>query len=148
MSENFFETSSISNKIPLHFEKSKSIKKWLQTKRENDNAEGLWRIDDKLYDLINFIQRHPGGPDWLELTRGTDITELFETHHIHGKAELLLLNFYVRPAKYPRNYRTTFCDDGFYKTLKIKVSNQLSVVNKKAIKTSNVNMILMSLTLR
>jgi cytochrome b involved in lipid metabolism len=147
MSENLFESSSISTKFPsFRIKSSKSIKKWLDAKREDDNAEGLWRIDNKLYDLINFVQRHPGGADWLELTQGTDITELFETHHISRKAEILLPNFYVREAKKPRNYRTTFCDDGFYNTLKKKVADQLSVVNKKKMNISDVNMILMSLT--
>lgn len=149
---NFVRFASLcSNKLstfpaPMSSNRNKSIKDWLEAKREHDNAEGLWRIHDKLYDLINFIQRHPGGADWLKLTQGTDITELFETHHISGKAEILLPNFYVREAKKPRNYRTTFCDDGFYRTLKIKVADQLSVVNKKLTKTSDVNMILVSLT--
>lgn len=142
-----FESSSISVKFPSHQNKSsKSVKQWLEEKREEDNAEGLWRIHDKLYDLINFVRRHPGGADWLELTQGTDITELFETHHISGKVEMLLPNFYVRAAKKPRNCRTTFCDDGFYKTLKMKVADQISVVNKKTARTSDVNMILVSLT--
>lgn len=147
MTDTSFESSSVSVKFPSYRNKSsKSIKQWLKAKREDDNAEGLWRIHDRLYDLIKFVQRHPGGVDWLELTQGTDITELFETHHISRKAEMLLPNFFVREAKHSRNYRTTFCDDGFYKTLKKKAADQLSVVNKKAMKTSDVNMNLMSLT--
>lgn len=42
---------------------------WLDGRREDDNAEGLWRIHDSLYDFSDFIQRHPGGPDWLKLTK-------------------------------------------------------------------------------
>lgn len=141
MSEFSTQNSSISVNFPSFQNKSsKSIKTWLEAKRNDDNAEGLWRIHDKLYDLINFVQ-HPGGADWLQLTQGTDITELFETHHVSSKAEILLPNFYIRKAKQPRNYRTTFCDDGFYKSLKGKVADQLSVVNKKAVKTSDVNLI-------
>jgi cytochrome b involved in lipid metabolism len=145
MSDNSFESSSISRKFPSYRNKSlKSIQTWLDGKREEDNAEGLWRIHDRLYDLVNFVKRHPGGADWLELTQGTDITELFETHHISRKAEFLLPNFYVRAAKQPRNYRTTFCDDGFYKTLREKVADQLNgivhrIVNKKLMQTSDVN---------
>ena len=137
MDENLtFDKSSIS--IKSH--QAKSIKQWLSSKKNNDGAEGLWRINNKLYDLINFVRRHPGGSDWLELTRGTDITELFETHHIRGKAELLLHNFYVRAAKEPRNYKFTFCEDGFYKTLKAKVADYLIVVNQVSPKkTSKVS---------
>lgn len=140
MENSEFEKSSISLKFPsFRVKPSKSGQRWLEAKQIDDNAEGLWRVHDKLYDLINFIQRHPGGADWLELTQGTDITELFETHHVTRKAEMLLHNFYVRDAKLPRNYRLTFCDDGFYKTLKAKVVDHLSAVDKKPMKTSNVN---------
>lgn len=110
----------------------------MDAKRIDDNAEGLWRVHDKLYDLINFVQRHPGGKNWLEMTQGTDITELFETHHIRGKAELLLNNFYVREAKMLRNYKLTFSDDGFYKTLRKKVADQLIVLQKMPMRKSNV----------
>lgn len=42
--------------------------KWLRSRREDDGAEGLWRVHDKLYDLNKFINAHPGGREWLELT--------------------------------------------------------------------------------
>lgn len=42
---------------------------WMQMKREQDGAEDLWRIHDGLYDLSDFIQEHPGGSEWLELTK-------------------------------------------------------------------------------
>jgi cytochrome b involved in lipid metabolism len=142
MTDASFENSSIVVKFPSYRnESSKSIKKWLEAKQQDDNAENLWRIHDKLYDLINFVRRHPGGADWLELTQGTDITELFESHHISRRAEMLLPNFYVSEAKKSRNYRTTFIDDGFYTTLKKKVADQVSVMNKTATKNSDVNMI-------
>lgn len=140
MENSQFDFPSIFLKLPSRQQNSsKSVHRWLEAKRLDDNAEGLWRVHDKLYDFINFIRRHPGGADWLELTQGTDITELFETHHIKGKAELLLSSFYVRDAKKPRNYRITFSDDGFYKTLKKKVDDQLSVLNKTPMKTSDVS---------
>lgn len=42
---------------------------WLQDRRRMDNAEGLWRVEDNLYDLSSFLDRHPGGREWLELTK-------------------------------------------------------------------------------
>lgn len=44
---------------------------WLKDKMEDDGAEGLWRIEDDLYDLTDFVKVHPGGPMWLELTKVT-----------------------------------------------------------------------------
>lgn len=42
---------------------------WLTGKALDDGAEGLWRVHDKLYDLTSFIKNHPGGEEWLELTK-------------------------------------------------------------------------------
>lgn len=42
---------------------------WLRGKRADDGAEGLWRLYDGLYDFSEFINNHPGGSDWLELTK-------------------------------------------------------------------------------
>lgn len=41
---------------------------WLRSKRKDDNAEGLWRVHDNLYNLTDFIDKHPGGKDWLQFT--------------------------------------------------------------------------------
>lgn len=42
---------------------------WLTGKAMDDGAEGLWRIHDKLYDVTSFLHKHPGGEEWLELTK-------------------------------------------------------------------------------
>jgi hypothetical protein len=51
---------------------------FLEGRKKTDGAEGLWRIGNNLYDLEEFIKSHPGGPEWLQITRGTDITEAFQ----------------------------------------------------------------------
>nr|CAD7405177.1 unnamed protein product [Timema poppensis] len=91
---------------------------WLEGKREDDGAEGLWRVHDDLYDVSTFVDKHPGGADWLKLTKGTDITEAFESHHITNHADYTLKKFFVRKATTRRNSPYTFEEDGFYKTLK------------------------------
>lgn len=42
---------------------------WLKEKQETDGAEQLWRIHDGIYDFQDFIEKHPGGPDWLSITK-------------------------------------------------------------------------------
>lgn len=42
---------------------------WLEGRRLDSGAEGLWRVHDKLYDLTDFISKHPGGKEWIELTQ-------------------------------------------------------------------------------
>ena len=40
-----------------------------------------WYIHGKPHDLRPWLDRHPGGKYILEVTRGTDCTELFESYH-------------------------------------------------------------------
>jgi len=56
----------------------KTAAKFLEARKRIDGAEGLWRIGNKLYDLETFVKSHPGGAEWIRLTKATDITELFE----------------------------------------------------------------------
>ncbi|RXG58235.1 cytochrome b5-related protein [Armadillidium vulgare] len=39
----------------------KSAWNWLEGKREDDGVYPYWRIHDKLYDLSEFVDSHPGG---------------------------------------------------------------------------------------
>lgn len=110
---------------------------WLMDKREDDGAEGLWRIHDTLYDFSQFLDKHPGGRDWLTLTEGTDITEAFEAHHPTPSPEKLLPKFEVRTASTPRNYPFTYKEDGFYKTLKRNVNEALKFIPEQPSKISN-----------
>ena len=47
----------------------KSAELFLEDKRRDDGAEGLWRVHDDLYDLSSFLHKHPGGSEWLRLTK-------------------------------------------------------------------------------
>lgn len=64
--------------------------------------------------------------------QGTDITEAFEVHHInYAKAEHLLKDYRVRGAKLPRNFKFTFKETGFYRTLRGRVAEKLKTLNVK-----------------
>jgi len=111
---------------------------WLEGKHADDEAEGLWRIYDKLYDLSDFAARHPGGASWIECTRGTDITEPFESHHIEERAREMLTKFEVRQASKPRNYKFTLKENGFYMTLKRRVREKLRKIEYSPTKKTEV----------
>ncbi|XP_071447528.1 cytochrome b5-related protein-like [Hetaerina americana] len=100
---------------------------WLVGKRNDDSTGDLWRIHNQLYDLTDFVKIHPGGADWLTLTKGTDITEAFESHHLSERPSRMLERFRVREASGPRNSTYTFAKDGFYLTLRDRVRKQLKV---------------------
>lgn len=48
---------------------NQTVDMWLEDKVATDRAEGLWRVHDGLYDLTDFIDKHPGGSEWLELSK-------------------------------------------------------------------------------
>lgn len=105
---------------------------WLDSKRVDDDIEnGLWRIKNTLYDLNAFIEKHPGGADWIRMTKGHDITEAFIIHHIAmEKVEPFLKKYRVKDTEQPRNVKLTFDDDGFYMTLRRKVVANLPEIKK------------------
>ncbi|KAJ0178874.1 hypothetical protein K1T71_005649 [Dendrolimus kikuchii] len=111
---------------------------WLIGKAMDDGAEGLWRVHDGIYDFTDFLDQHPGGAEWLELTKGTDITEAFECHHINPIAEKMLEKFYLREAKTPRNSPFTFKDDGFYQSLKRAIREELKKIPKSVPKYADL----------
>jgi Cytochrome b5-like Heme/Steroid binding domain len=62
--------SSLVRKYPSYRDdKINGCWRWIEGRRVDDKAEGYWRVHDKLYDLTNFIEKHPGGRNWLELTK-------------------------------------------------------------------------------
>ncbi|KAJ3332225.1 Cytochrome b5- protein, partial [Gonapodya sp. JEL0774] len=77
----------------------------------------------KCSDLSDFIQRHPGGSEWLTMTKGADITEAFESHHpnIDFIRANILPKYYVRQADWSRESPLTFTPGDFYDTLRSRV---------------------------
>jgi hypothetical protein len=59
--------------------------RWIEGKRKDDYAEGLWRVHDKLYDLTEFIVKHPGGKYWLEITEVRFIEAIYRRNQHHHK---------------------------------------------------------------
>lgn len=76
---------------------------------------------------------------WIKFTKGTDITEAFETHHIYSeRPERLLDKYKIRLASEPRNFKFTFDDSGFYRTFKRKVGKKLQTIDRSPEQTSKV----------
>lgn len=66
----YFQNNSIIRKYPKYRNDFVNGSwKWLEGRRADDGALDYWRVHDKLYDLTNFIELHPGGKAWLELTK-------------------------------------------------------------------------------
>lgn len=106
---------------------------YLEAKREDDQLNGLWRIRDSLYDLTDFIGTHPGGKDWIIFTKGTDITEAVEVHHLYPERLTgHLAKYYVGPATTPQNMKLRFQPNGFYITLRNRVAEKIRTMDTKS----------------
>lgn len=82
-----------------------------------------------MYDLTDFVAKHPGGADWIKWTKGLDITETYECHHVTTKPDAILPKYFVRKASKPRNFKTTMHEDGFFKTVKKRVSEKIGTLD-------------------
>ncbi|CAK1546129.1 unnamed protein product [Leptosia nina] len=92
-----------------------------------------------VYTISQTSSNHiPGGTQWLECTKGTDITEQFLTHHLSGNAESIIPKYFVRKTKQPKNSPFTFADDGFYSTLKSKIVEKRKEIPKDVRKKSDL----------
>ena len=117
------------------------IDEWLLQKRRVDQSKWqmtcsdrmLWCIHGKFYDLSPFVDKHPGGREWLLITQGTECTGAFETHHLDiEKANKWLAPYYVKDSPALGTARSEFdwspMVDGrpnFYVTLRAKVLHYL-----------------------
>ena len=114
-------------KYPSNREGNEHQSDWIRAKILDDDIGDLtlWRVHNQLYDLKDFS--HPGGQGLLEMSRGTDITELFESSHPNmSKAASVLEKYKVKPCLKPRNTETfTFNKTGFYATLRSRVWESL-----------------------
>jgi len=48
-------------------------------------------------------ERLPGGSQWLEVARGTDITDLFECSHPNSNVDKILAKYFFKKTDIPRN---------------------------------------------
>ncbi|OAD59365.1 Cytochrome b5-related protein [Eufriesea mexicana] len=122
---------------------------FLESRRKIDGAENLWRIDNNLYDLEGFAKVHPGGEEWIRLTRGTDITEIFQAHHLTDKAQKMLPKYCVKEVTSPRTVPLTFQPNGFYSTFKKRALEALKDVNfhRPSVKTNLIADFLVTTTI-
>ena len=84
------------------------------------------------------------GTFWLEATRGTDLTEAFETSHVNPSVVNVLRNYYVKNAEHPRNSPYTFKHNGFYNTLKRKVGIVIFHLKKSNFRNLILNLLQIS----
>lgn len=73
-------------------EEFRTSRRWLEKKKRDDGAEGLWRIHNGLYDLTLWADKHPGGKSWIKLTKVNYKQNITVRACIHP---VLCCNFFV-----------------------------------------------------
>jgi hypothetical protein len=104
-----------------------SVHQWLDDKVSYDKVTGgLWRVHNKIYDLSAFVDSHPGGSHWLSRTKGMDITDFYETHHIDtDKCDAVLAKYFVEEEKINIPQPFIYSKDNLYGRVKSKVTKLL-----------------------
>lgn len=100
----------------------------------------LWFVEDRAYDLKEWIKDHPGGRAALMLVRGTNCTELFQTYHLmRGPSKARLEKYLVEvdrtdPEIIALLAGSTFTFDkgGFYRTIERRARKYFRKTGKKA----------------
>ncbi|CAJ1461376.1 unnamed protein product [Effrenium voratum] len=69
--------------VPLRPKSSKELKKYtVEEVAKHNTRESIWIIvDDLVYDLTRYIDKHPGGPLMIENMAGKDCTDVFANYH-------------------------------------------------------------------
>ena len=102
-----------------------------------EKTKKLWLVHGAWYDLKSF--KHPGGNWWISSTRGQDITDLVETHHMFPPEKIsnILKKYYVGDAG--KDYKSYFDykDNGFYRTLKRRCWEALRNASKDSSSITN-----------
>lgn len=92
----------------------------------------MWKINGKIYDLTNFLDKHPGGRKILEVCEGNhDLTPSFESYHAMcdmNKIKKIMEKYEISTCE-PSIF--TFDENGFYKTLQKRVNDTFYKKNYK-----------------
>ncbi|CAG8584421.1 3389_t:CDS:2 [Acaulospora colombiana] len=63
---------------------------WEELSKHNTRNSAYVAVRGNVYDITDFIERHPGGEDILLFAAGRDVTQAFETYHELGKPDIVL----------------------------------------------------------
>lgn len=99
------------------FEDPSSVFTWKQLAQHSSEESAWISVDGCVYDITNFVDKHPGGREILLLALGRDATDLFNSYHPFTKIPRKIL------AKYRIGSLATFehpvyrQDSGFYRDI-------------------------------
>lgn len=98
---------------------------WKQVAQHNTQDDMWVTIDDKVYDVTSWVDKHPGGIEMLRLVAGRDITVAFDNYHPFTKKHYAVLPKYYVADLVPGSYEFPPYkkDSGFYADIKQEVGD-------------------------
>ncbi|GBC06134.1 hypothetical protein RclHR1_06640012 [Rhizophagus clarus] len=99
---------------------------WEELAQHNKADDAYVAIRGSVYDITNFIKKHPGGEDILLFASGRDATQAFETYHELGKPDLVLKKYFI--GTLISNELPVFLEPSeFHRTVKKRVQEYFQV---------------------
>lgn len=100
---------------PEMFAKHDQVFTW-QEVAEHNSEESAWiAIDGKVYDVTDFVDKHPGGKEMLLLCVGREATDLFNSYHPFTEKPRAILKKYCIGSLATFEHPIYKPDTGFYK---------------------------------
>eukprot|EP01136_Pigoraptor_vietnamica_P024770 Opistho-1_new@78079 len=62
---------------------------WEQLAQHNKRTDAFVAVRGKVYNVTEFMKKHPGGQDALIVAAGRDVTQVFEMYHPFSTAKVL-----------------------------------------------------------
>jgi cytochrome b involved in lipid metabolism len=83
-------SKAVGSKLERHQSKKKLVQITIEEVEAANTAEKPWvAIRDKVYDLTAFVEKHPGGKDFLLAAVGRDATSVYESIHTDKNSRVL-----------------------------------------------------------
>eukprot|EP01119_Soliformovum_irregulare_P001521 TRINITY_DN11221_c0_g1_i1.p1 TRINITY_DN11221_c0_g1~~TRINITY_DN11221_c0_g1_i1.p1 ORF type:complete len:458 (+),score=100.47 TRINITY_DN11221_c0_g1_i1:78-1451(+) len=95
---------------------------WEELAKHNVGDDCWMAVRGKVYNVTDWVPKHPGGYDTIVLNGGRDGTQLFEAYH-PIKTSLLLQKYYVGEVEYDGEHPYFPPMSPFYIELKQKIEN-------------------------
>lgn len=96
------------------FEKRDGAFTWEQVALHNTEESAWIAVDGKVYDVTDFVDRHPGGKEILLLAVGRDATDLFVSYHPFTNTPRKVLEKYCIGKLVTFEHPVYKKDSGFY----------------------------------
>ncbi|EGG25093.1 hypothetical protein DFA_03339 [Cavenderia fasciculata] len=99
------------------------IYSWAELSKHNTDTDCWVAVNGKVYDITNWINKHPGGRDVLLYAAGRDVTNLFESYHPFTEKPAQIIEKYQVGVLSSTEFPKYVSKSKFYDTLRERVGS-------------------------